>query len=470
MRPGLTYIEINGLSYSRIQEFELIPGFRYLSAPDMRWFESGPLAHAGLQGEDWHEWSLVELGSEAVAVATALGLPIVMVSWESPWHATASSRDASASKEVRFDFSAYDPMTREPVLDAFMSNVAARGLEPVEIEPNVWAVYVEPATFIGLVTTRRAIFELARYFVLASRRQYRNPNFDYGALPPGAGWGHYEITAWRGNPQEWWVAPQDEVSPHHIEALRDDFMPTSKELKAPDSGSWVRAGHGVQPDRDAEWIKRSKRSTTGKRRQTGARSRAKKSANAGRQDTTPFLGIPVLSDGAEVGVMLYPMAPINYARLADYADSLVFATRLGLPETLIELVFADKPDGLPGAPYVLEERFARLTAQCHLLHEGERVDETALYNLMSSGVPLRFDQISTCPANEWALGFMRGLHTFRYLADGVQHVSFEWEERNPDFPESYNTTSVDWEDIVKLFGPPPLDNRQVSRAGVGGRR
>lgn len=251
MKPDLTYIDTQNLSYGRIEELELIPGFQYQSGPDFRWFESGPLAHASLQGENWCDWSIVKLATEAVEAATALGLPVVMVSWESPWHPRKAQPAAQGAKEVRFDFSRYEPLARGPILDAFMENAAAQGFEPVEVEPNVWVMYVEPATFIGLVTTRHAIFELARYFVLASREEYRNPVYDYGGLPPGNGWGEYEMTVW-GRSDVWWLEPREQLEPDRAQILREDFIPTAKELKAPDSGSYIT---GDTPfDRDVEWI------------------------------------------------------------------------------------------------------------------------------------------------------------------------------------------------------------------------
>lgn len=247
--PSDTIIRCDNLSIGDIVKYNLIPEFQYLSAPDLRWFELRPgyehLTMPQFMGESYSDWSVVKLGFTAIEACHALGMPVVMVSWSSPWHPTVSS--ARQGTQVRIDLSGYDYIEREAAIER-MQALAGNSIEPDANDSDVYIMYVEEATFVAFAMRRKDIFELARYFALASRREHRNPIYDYGSLPPGHGYGEYKRDYTRRS-DNYWVAPVEQLEADYQEAIREErFI----ETKAPDSGS-IKTG-SIDDQRDIEWL------------------------------------------------------------------------------------------------------------------------------------------------------------------------------------------------------------------------
>lgn len=243
-------IRTDSLSINDVMEYDLIPGFRYQSAPDLRWFESRPgyehLVMPQFKNESWSEWSIVQLGPRAIEACHGLGMPVVMVSWSSPWHPIAST-DPKRWSNVRLDLSGYDYEEKEAALRR-IRDLAGDNIEPLPDNPDVYVLFVEEKTFVAFTMRRDDIFNLARYFVTASRIEHRNPALDYGTLPPGHGWGEVRRDLSQRS-DSYWVAPLEELAERYREVIVEDrFI----ELKAPDSGS-IKTGK-VDPDRDMEWL------------------------------------------------------------------------------------------------------------------------------------------------------------------------------------------------------------------------
>jgi len=244
-RDGL--LNATSVSIGDIQESGMIPGFRYKSAPDYRWFREEPgyehLLMPELAGEDWSEWSIVALSPEATQAAYALGMKVVMVSWESPYHPVTTP--TTRGEDVVFDLSAYSWGEMEEIRDGAIQ----KGLPLEEADdPYVFTVRVEPSTFIAFAIKRGDIFTLFRYFGLASRMDHRNPTLDYGTLPPGLGYGEYQ-----SHGRTYWAHPDmlagESRGGEYVDVLRRDRW---DETKAPDSGS-INTGEADYM-RDAEFL------------------------------------------------------------------------------------------------------------------------------------------------------------------------------------------------------------------------
>lgn len=238
-------ITTNWLNIGEIEKRKLIPGFRYLSEPDYRWFDHQLSRFRDMQipefkDESPYDWAVVNLGSEALAAMYALGLPSVMVSWDNPW------KIVEGDTSVILDLRDYSYELREVTLE----NARNQGLNPAEVDEGVYEVKVSPATEIALAVRYRDIYPLARYFVLASRVEFRNPAYAYGGLPPGIGYGEYEMPQPAGRePVIMWIPQKEKLDRHYIDVLSEDRF---TELKAPDSGSLL--DDGVDYERDTEWL------------------------------------------------------------------------------------------------------------------------------------------------------------------------------------------------------------------------
>jgi len=240
-------INVSSLCRGDIVEWDLIPGFKAMSAPDMRWFDPIPgyedLVMPQFRGESVYDWYIVKLGPEAIEACYALKMPVVMVTWTSPWHPTGPTSKEKIA--VRIDLSGYDYEEREATLQRMLDLGKKDAVE--KLDDDTYVIYVEEKTFVAFAMKSSDIFPLARYFVLASRMEHRNPSYDYGTLPPGKGWGEYDRSL-REN-DTYWVASFEELDDRYKEVIVEDrFI----EVKAPDSGS-IKTGD-VDETRDLEWL------------------------------------------------------------------------------------------------------------------------------------------------------------------------------------------------------------------------
>lgn len=247
-------MDATNLSLNDITENKLIPGFRYISEVDYRWFEQGPFISPEMyipqfDNETPYDWGIFALDPIALEAACALGLPVVLVDWQNKFRPVTVEPGSEDAVEVWIDLSEYPYQEKEQILDKINND----GLSPIQDkqDPNSIFLYVAPSTEVGLAMKYKDVFKLARYFALASREEFRNPAYDYASLPPGKGWGEYVNHNIGPSPVTYWL---ERTAPTKIKDVLQEALLEDKweEIKAPDSGSLLDGNY--QYDRDEEWL------------------------------------------------------------------------------------------------------------------------------------------------------------------------------------------------------------------------
>jgi hypothetical protein len=193
---------------SSIRDWGFIPQFEGLQGPNMRWFSM----YKGLEDKQWSDWYIVQMHPKAFYTALILGIEIFVM------------------YRTGFPFDPQDS-SNSHLMEEFEQQIVNYG---------------EGSRVPTFMMKTGDVFPLARYYALASRRNYRGSH-DYGVLDSGWGWGEF-TTPQFGEVRTFWVAQPCFLREEREDILRRDFT----ELKAPDTGS-VHTGK-IDLDRDLEWI------------------------------------------------------------------------------------------------------------------------------------------------------------------------------------------------------------------------
>lgn len=207
-------VDVSNVSMDDIARKGLIPQFNALQGPNMHWF--GHHFAPSIEHEKWHEWYVVGMHPTVFDVAREIGIKILLIHRNGfPIDPLNVNTEGMLEEEMETQFGDYGPDSRVPMF---------------------------------LVKTKD-IFQLARYFALASRRIERNKHYDYGSLPPGRGWGEYIRKLGSRDDLTVWLAQKELLDSGYLKILNEDnFI----EIKAPDTGSLLTGER--QFNRDEEWM------------------------------------------------------------------------------------------------------------------------------------------------------------------------------------------------------------------------